>query len=65
MDLCSKKVCTINIVIAYESVCNHSVVTVVLYNTGFVSNGEYNTFRLKGYTRPLSVLQIQYKFDSK
>ena len=25
---------------------------------GFVSNGEYNSFRLKGYTRPLSVLQL-------
>ena len=26
---------------------------------GFVSNGEYNTMRVKGYTRPLSVLENQ------
>ena len=26
---------------------------------GFVSNGEYNTFRSKGYTRPLSIFQIR------
>ena len=26
---------------------------------GFVSNGEYNSFRSKGYTRPLSVFQIR------
>ena len=27
--------------------------------SGFVSNGEYNVFRSKGYTRPLSVLRIE------
>ena len=26
---------------------------------GFVSNGEFNYLRSKGYTRPLSVLQIR------
>lgn len=26
---------------------------------GFVSNGEYNVFRYKGYTRPLSVFQLR------
>ena len=26
---------------------------------GFVSNGEYNTMIVQGYTRPLSVLQIK------
>lgn len=26
---------------------------------GFVSNGEYNSMRVQGYTRPLSVLQIK------
>jgi len=26
---------------------------------GFVSDGEFNYLRLKGYTRPLSVLQIR------
>lgn len=26
---------------------------------GFVSNGEFNSMRVKGYTRPLSVLQIK------
>ena len=30
---------------------------------GFVSNGEFNTMRVKGYTRPLSVLQV--KADAK
>ena len=27
-------------------------------SSGFVSNGEYNNFRVKGYTRPLSVIQL-------
>ena len=26
---------------------------------GFVSDGEFNYLRMKGYTRPLSVLQIR------
>lgn len=26
---------------------------------GFVSNGEYNVFRAKGYSRPLSILQLR------
>jgi len=39
--------------------CNF-IVPDTLYNyIGFVSNGEYNVFRHKGYTRPLSVFQIQ------
>ena len=29
------------------------------FNYGFVSNGEYNTFRSKGYTRPLSIFQLR------
>ena len=28
-------------------------------SAGFVSNGEFNFLRSKGYTRPLSVLQIR------
>ncbi|XP_064390678.1 uncharacterized protein LOC135338466 [Halichondria panicea] len=32
---------------------------------GFVSNGEYNVFRHKGYTRPLSVFQIQSQARKK
>lgn len=32
--------------------------TISLY-IGFVSNGEYNVFRLKGYTRPVSVLKLR------
>ena len=28
-------------------------------NIGFVSDGEFNYLRMKGYTRPLSVLQIR------
>ena len=27
--------------------------------TGFVSDGEFNFLRAKGYTRPLSVLQVR------
>ena len=27
--------------------------------SGFVSNGEFNSMRVKGYTRPLSVIQIK------
>lgn len=32
---------------------------IVLKYTGFVSNGEYNVLRAKGYTRPISVLKIK------
>ena len=32
---------------------------------GFVSNGEFNYMRSKGYTRPLSVLQIRTNVRSK
>ena len=34
-------------------------------HTGFVSNGEYNVFREKGYTRPLSVLKLRSLARSK
>lgn len=30
-----------------------------IIHVGFVSNGEYNSFRAMGYTRPLSVLKIR------
>ena len=30
-----------------------------MFGVGFVSNGEYNSMRAQGYTRPLSVLQIR------
>ena len=32
---------------------------------GFVSDGEFNFLRTKGYTRPLSVLQIQSNVRNK
>ena len=32
---------------------------------GFVSNGEFNFLRTKGYTRPLSVLQIRSNVRKK
>ncbi len=32
---------------------------------GFASNGEFNTMRIKGYTRPLSVLQIKAEAKQK
>lgn len=31
----------------------------LIHLLGFVSNGEYNVLRAKGYTRPLSVLKIK------
>lgn len=37
----------------------------VCTSTGFVSNGEHNTMRVKGYTRPLSVLQIKSQAKKK
>lgn len=36
----------------------------VLY-TGFMSNGEYNVFRYKGYTRPLSIFQLRSQARKK
>ena len=36
-----------------------------MYFTGFVSNGEYNSMRAKGYTRPLPVLQIKAEARAK
>lgn len=35
------------------------------YFLGFVSNREYNSMRVKGYTRPLSVLQIRSEARKK
>ena len=32
---------------------------IILNIAGFVSNGEYNSMRAKGYTRPLSIFQIR------
>ena len=32
---------------------------------GFVTNGEFNYMRSKGYTRPLSVLQIRTDVHNK
>ena len=32
---------------------------------GFVTNGEFNYMRSKGYTRPLSVLQIRADIRNK
>ena len=36
-----------------------------LLSLGFVSNGEFNYMRSKGYTRPLSVLQIRTNVRTK
>ena len=32
---------------------------VYVFTTGFTSNGEFNSLRSRGYTRPLSMLQIR------
>ena len=47
---------------------NNSVllcVHVYVYLLGFSSDGEYNSMRNKGYTRPLSVLQIRSTIRAK
>ena len=44
----------------YSVMCQNFV-----YFTGFCSNGEYNTMRSQGYTRPLSVLKIRGDVRSK
>ena len=31
----------------------------IYLHVGFVSNGEYNAFRIKGFSRPLSILKIR------
>lgn len=36
-----------------------------LFHAGFTSNGEYNSMRSRGYTRPLSVLQIKANVRTK
>lgn len=62
-------------------VCGHWCVCVIEYRgcrcgyvcgfvwlyvcAGFVSNGEYNVFRSKGYTRPLSVFQLRSQARKK
>ena len=38
---------------------NKYCVTMYNIDIGFVSNGEYNSMRANGYSRPLSVLQIK------
>ena len=35
------------------------IILIILLHVGFVSNGEYNVFRAKWYTRPLSVLRLR------
>lgn len=37
----------------------------IVINVGFTSNGEYNTLRCKGNTRPLSVLQLKANSRAK
>ena len=37
----------------------------ILFSEGFVSDGEFNYMRSKGYTRPLSVLQIRTNVRTK
>ena len=37
----------------------------VLFSVGFVSDGEFNYMRRKGYTRPLSVVQIRANVRTK
>ena len=37
----------------------------IVYEIGFVSDGEFNYMRSKGYTRPLSVLQIRSNARNK
>ncbi len=41
----------------YLNIIFISTITIIII--GFVSNGEFNYLRTKGYTRPLSVLQIR------
>ena len=43
----------------------HKVLCVIIFDAGFVSNGEFNFLRSKGYTRPLSVLQIRTNVRNK
>ena len=48
--------------------CTLNAICIDLHNisaAGFVSNGEYNSMRVKGYTRPLSVLQIRSQARKK
>ena len=45
----SKQIVFLKVYIIYIKICT----------SGFVSNGEYNVFRVKGYSRPLSVLKIR------
>ena len=37
----------------------------VLYTVGSVSNGEFNSMRAKGYTRPLSILAVRSQVRNK
>ena len=39
--------------------------TIVCSTVGFVTNGEFNYMRSKGYIRPLSVLQIRTDVHNK
>ena len=46
--------------------CMYTVVEIVVYTSaGVVSNGEHNTLRSMGYTRPVSVLRIKASVRAK
>ena len=40
-------------------ICTQFLINIFPLHTGFISNGEFNYLRSKGYTRPLSILQIR------
>jgi hypothetical protein len=51
-----------NWIVVYVRVCTcmYSMMQLLtsytyMYDLGFVSNGEYNSMRVKGYTRPLQI----------
>lgn len=64
------EMCTGIVVVHIDSHSSNTDMTIVtcayaLLNTGFVSNGEFNYMRSKGYTRPLTILQIRAQVRAK
>ena len=44
---------------------NTCIMCCFMFSLGFVSNGEYNSLRSTGYSRPLSVLKLKANARSK
>ena len=63
-NLC-KKMFSLGMNVSGTSMCLSNIDLIFLITAGFTSDGEFNYLRTKGYTRPISVLQIRTDVRNK